>query len=122
MKRSIANIVIIGAGINGVCIARRLGENENFQVTIIDKEISAGYHASTRNSGVIHAGFYYSPESEKAKLCSKGNQLMREYCINNKIKTNRCGKIVVTRDEKQEEILFELYKRSTLSLNVLADS
>ena len=109
------NIVIIGAGINGVCIARKLAEYKDFQVIIIDKENSAGYHASTRNSGVIHAGFYYSPDTKKAKLCAKSNKRLRDYCVANNIPTKRCGKVVVATNEAEIQTLEDLEKRGKIN-------
>ena len=60
---------------------------------------------------MIHAGFYYSHDTKKGKFCNKGNFLMRDYCLKNKIKTNKCGKVVVTRNKSQEEVLLDLYQR-----------
>ena len=68
------NLVVIGAGIVGITIAREAKKSNLFrQIIIIDKENKAGFHSSTRNSGVIHSGFYYSPDSYKAQFCSEGN-------------------------------------------------
>ncbi len=105
-------LIICGGGIIGITIAREAALSKRFSdIKVIEKDIKFGNHSSTRNSGVIHAGFYYSPESAKAKLCSTGNKLMRKYCTNKKIRTNRCGKIVVTQNEQQEKTLLELYER-----------
>ena len=105
-------LLICGGGIIGVTLAREAALKNKFtKITIIEKDNKFGSHSSTRNSGVVHAGFYYSPESLKAKFCSKGNQLMRKYCIEKKIKTNRCGKVVVTKNQIQEETILELYNR-----------
>ena len=105
-------LIICGGGILGITIAREAALSKNFsEIRLLEKDYKLGTHSTTRNSGVIHAGFYYSPESKKAKFCAKGNKLMREYCIKNNIKTNRCGKVVVTRNQKEEETLLELYKR-----------
>ena len=106
------NLIICGGGIIGVTIAREAALSKKFsEILVIEKDHELGAHSSTRNSGVIHAGFYYSPESQKAKFCNKGNILMRDYCIKNKIKTNKCGKVVVSKDFLQEDILYELYDR-----------
>ncbi len=105
-------LIICGGGILGITIAREAALSKNFsEIRLLEKDYKLGTHSTTRNSGVIHAGFYYSPESKKAKFCAKGNKLLREYCIKNNIKTNRCGKVVVTRNQKEEETLLELYKR-----------
>ena len=75
-------LLIVGAGIVGVTIAREASISNLFgEITLIEKEKLAGFHASTRNSGVIHSGFYYSADSNKARFCSNGNKLLREYCI-----------------------------------------
>src|SRR5207249_1367088 len=66
---------------------------------------------SGRNSGVIHAGFYYSADSLKAKLTRDGNRLLREYCQVKKIPVNQCGKLVVARDETELPQLDELLRR-----------
>ena len=71
MKGPMRNIAIIAAGINGVCIASKLAGYKDFQIIIIDKAISAGYQASTSNSGVIHAGFYYSPDTKRQNYALK---------------------------------------------------
>lgn len=105
-------LVIIGGGILGTTIAREAAINKLFsEIFIIEKESVLGAHSSTRNSGVIHAGFYYYPESFKAKFCAEGNKIMREYCLKNSISINKCGKVVVSSSELEEKVLFELYKR-----------
>ncbi len=105
-------LIICGGGIIGITIAREAALSKKFsEIRLLEKDEKLGTHSTTRNSGVIHAGFYYSPESKKAKFCSRGNKLMREYCIKNNIKTKRCGKVVVTRDQKEEEMLLELFNR-----------
>ncbi len=114
MKNNIEKkrLLIAGGGIIGVTLAREAALSGKFtKITIIEKEKALGTHASTRNSGVIHAGFYYNPDSKKAKFCSKGNELMRNYCMKNKLNVNKCGKVVVTRNASEEETLFKLYKR-----------
>jgi len=80
-------------------------------VTLLEKEAALGLHASGRNSGVIHAGFYYSADSLKAKLTRTGNQAMIEYCERKEIAVNRCGKLVVAKDETDLPQLDELLRR-----------
>ena len=104
-------IVIIGAGINGVAIARKIARNTNNNIEVIDQEQTTGFHASTRNSGVIHAGFYYSSDTIKALLCAKGNKRLRAYCEDNNIQVNKCGKVVVSRNTKETKVLELLYER-----------
>lgn len=69
-------------------------------MVLIEKEKSLSMHASGRNSGVLHAGFYYHADSLKAKLTRQGNLFLHEYCESRKLRINRCGKLVVARDEK----------------------
>lgn len=107
------DIAIIGAGIVGVTLGLAVLEsNPNFKVTLFEKENDVGLHASGRNSGVIHAGFYYSSESLKAKFCHQGNIELRKFCSENKLQIRESGKIVVARDEKDVQILEDLSNRA----------
>ena len=73
--------LIIGAGIMGLSIARALkAKQPDCQILVLDKEEDCAYHASGRNSGVLHAGFYYTADSLKAKFTVEGNRRMKEYC------------------------------------------
>ena len=106
------SLFIIGGGIVGMTIAREAALRKCFKkVTIIEKEYRLGFHASSRNSGVIHAGFYYAPNSQKALFCSEANSLLRNYCIKNKVELKQTGKVVVCKDESELESLNELYQR-----------
>jgi L-2-hydroxyglutarate oxidase len=80
-------------------------------VHLLEKEVDCGLHASGRNSGVLHAGFYYSPDSLKAKFTWRGNRLLTEYCEEKKIPLNKCGKLVVAKDRADHTGLDELLKR-----------
>ena len=80
MQLDKAEILIVGAGIIGLTIARELVNAGHGDIVIIEKEPELGRHASGRNSGVLHAGIYYAPDSLKAKSCLNGNFLMRAYC------------------------------------------
>ena len=109
---SAMNIIIIGGGVNGISIARAIAaQSDNFSIKVIEKEKTLGAHSSTRNSGVIHAGFYYDTNSVRGKFCSDANKMLRDYCLAKNVPVNRCGKIVVTKNDNQELILQELYKR-----------
>ncbi len=112
MKHIASDILIIGAGIIGLSIARELqGRHPDLNITIIEKEPDIAAHASGRNSGVIHAGFYYTPDSLKARFTVEGNKLLTDYCLQHNLKINRCGKVVVAKNEKEVEMLYELKKR-----------
>ena len=106
------NYVIIGAGIIGMAVARALQEIQlNASILIIDKEPTEAAHASSRNSGVLHAGFYYSADSLKAKFTVDGNRAMKEYCYRNGLPVNGCGKLVVAQNEPELAGLSELEAR-----------
>ena len=110
------SLLIIGGGIIGMAIAREAALRKSFtKITLIEKEKNLGFHASSRNSGVIHAGFYYSPDSKKGLFCAEANRLLRKYCLDNNIETRKSGKVVVCEDEEQVEILKNLYKRGVLN-------
>jgi L-2-hydroxyglutarate oxidase LhgO len=90
-------------------------------VTLLEKELSCGLHASGRNSGVLHAGFYYSPDSLKAQLTRQGNERLRQYCEEKSIKINQCGKLVVAKDQSELSSMDELVKRGKANGIVLQE-
>ncbi|KKT90513.1 MAG: FAD dependent oxidoreductase [Parcubacteria group bacterium GW2011_GWF2_45_11] len=107
-----ADFLVIGGGIVGINVARELNKKySKARVVLIEKENQCGEHASGRNSGVLHAGFYYTADSLKAKFTRLGNQLMTEYCLKKKLPLNRCGKLVVAKDAADLAQLDELLRR-----------
>ncbi|HBA89000.1 MAG TPA: L-2-hydroxyglutarate oxidase [Geobacter sp.] len=108
-----AEILIVGAGIIGLTIARELVRTGHGDIVIIEKEPELGVHASGRNSGVLHAGIYYSPDSLKAKSCLNGNFLMRAYCKEKGLPLLENGKVIVTRTAAELPVLDELMRRAT---------
>jgi L-2-hydroxyglutarate oxidase LhgO len=78
---------------------------------IIDKESKPGVHASGRNSGVLHAGFYYSPDSLKAKFCRLGNLELKNFCKENSIPILETGKVVVCQSKSDVSKLEDLFRR-----------
>jgi L-2-hydroxyglutarate oxidase len=112
MKTERSDFVIIGAGIIGLTIAHHLKKKHpSKKIVLIEKEPDICYHASGRNSGVLHAGFYYTADSLKAKFTKDGNRELTDYCLGNNLSINRCGKIVVAKNEDELASLFELEKR-----------
>jgi L-2-hydroxyglutarate oxidase LhgO len=106
------DFLVIGGGIIGISIARELkGRFSDAAITLIEKEPACGLHASGRNSGVLHAGFYYSADSLKAKFTRAGNEAMTAYCAARSIPLNKCGKLVVAKDEGELRQLDELLSR-----------
>lgn len=106
------DFLVIGGGVIGLSIARELkARHKHTRIILIEKESSCGAHASGRNSGVLHAGFYYSPDSLKAKFTRLGNEQLTAYCESKKIPLNRCGKLVVAKNAADLPSLDELVKR-----------
>ena len=77
-----ADVLVIGGGIIGLCTALEIKRRLDApRVVLIEKEPALGAHASGRNSGVLHSGFYYGVDSLKARYCREGNQALTEYCL-----------------------------------------
>lgn len=111
-----SDFLFIGGGIIGISIARELRRRFSDQsVTVIEKETACGLHASGRNSGVIHAGFYYTADSLKARFTRMGNQALRAYCAEKDIPVLACGKLVVARDADDLPRLDELLRRGAVN-------
>ncbi len=108
--------LIIGGGVVGLAIARDLNSRfPSAKIAVLEKEPDVGFHSSGRNSGVLHAGFYYTADSLKAKFTRDGNRQLREYCYANNLKINECKKVVVAKDEGELPALFELDKRGKVN-------
>jgi L-2-hydroxyglutarate oxidase LhgO len=106
------DILICGGGIIGLTIARELLKKGYENLIILEKEEEIGRHASGRNSGVLHAGIYYTRDSLKARLCLKGNHLMKDYCQQKNIPVFETGKVIVAKNEGETKGLEELYQRA----------
>jgi L-2-hydroxyglutarate oxidase len=112
MARKNSDFLIIGAGIIGLSLARELRRIfPDKKIIVIEKETDTAMHGSGRNSGVLHAGFYYSANTMKAKFTRDGNSEMSAYCVANGLPVNRCRKVVVATNEEELPALFELGKR-----------
>ena len=106
-------IGVVGAGIIGLAVARRLSEaRPGAVVTVLEKEPEIAAHQTGRNSGVVHAGIYYAPGSLKARLCRRGVDLLRAYCADRALPYVECGKLVVALDEGELDRLRELERRA----------
>jgi L-2-hydroxyglutarate oxidase LhgO len=106
-------IGVVGAGIIGLAVARRLAElRPDATVTVLEKETEIATHQTGRNSGVVHAGIYYAPGSLKARLCRLGVERLRAYCAEKGIPYEECGKLVVAVDETEVDRLRELERRA----------
>ncbi|MEP0765017.1 MAG: L-2-hydroxyglutarate oxidase [Fimbriimonadia bacterium] len=106
------DFLVIGGGVVGLTVSRQLRhEWPDATVVLIEKEPEFGLHASGRNSGVLHAGFYYTADSLKARFTREGNVALRAFCREKGLRLNECGKLVVARDERELDALDELARR-----------
>jgi L-2-hydroxyglutarate oxidase LhgO len=114
MTDNIYDAVIIGAGVIGLAISKKLAQ-EGKDVLIIEEQGQIGSVTSSRNSGVIHAGVYYDKDSLKAKFCPEGNRRMYDYCVSRSIPYLNTGKFIVatsTNEIEKLEIIYDQAKNS----------
>ena len=102
-------IAIVGGGIVGLATAYAL---RDVHPVVFEKEREVGLHQTGHNSGVIHSGIYYKPGSSKARLSVEGGRLLREFCRDQGIQTETCGKVVVATDPSELPRLEELHRRA----------
>lgn len=108
--------LVIGGGIIGLNIAKTLKEKEpNAKIIVIEKEIEVSMHSSGRNSGVLHAGFYYTANSLKAKFTKEGNASLKAFCKERGLAINECAKVVVAQNAQELEGLEELKRRGDIN-------
>ncbi len=106
------DVVIVGGGIVGLATALQLKKsNPTIKLVLIEKEDEVAKHQTGNNSGVIHSGLYYKPGSLKATNCIHGYNLMVDFCQQNEIVFDLCGKIVVATEEKELPLLENLFIR-----------
>ena len=107
-----ADLVVIGGGVVGLALADAwLARHPSDSVVVYDKEDHLAAHASGRNSGVLHAGFYYAPDSLKARLTRDGNRMLKQFCRERGVALRETGKVVVTTDASQLPALMTLLDR-----------
>jgi len=105
------DVAVIGAGILGLATARELARRGERRILVIDKERTQATHQTGHNSGVIHSGLYYTPGSAKARLCVAGRHLLLEFCNEQDIAHDICGKLIVAVEESELAELQTLYER-----------
>lgn len=94
------DVGVVGAGVVGLAVARSLALAGR-EVFVVEQERFVGFHTSSRNSEVIHAGLYYPPGSLKARFCVAGRQALYGYCAERGVAHRRTGKLIIaTRDEE----------------------
>jgi len=107
------DFLIIGGGVIGLQLALQLKRRHpDCSVVVLEKEDEVAFHASGRNSGVLHAGFYYTADSLKARFTRDGNRALAEYCEAHDLAINRCGKLVVAKNDSEHPVLDELLSRA----------
>jgi 2-hydroxyglutarate dehydrogenase len=106
------DLAIVGAGIVGLATARELQRRRpDARVVVLEREDRVGVHQTGSNSGVAHAGIYYTPGSLKAKLCVEGIRRMYDFCDEHGVAYERCGKVIVALDRSELDRLDELERR-----------
>jgi len=106
-----SSIAVVGGGIVGVAIARALARRGD-DVTILEKEDRLALHQTGHNSGVVHAGLYYAPDSLKATLCTAGRIALHDYCRERDLPYRELGKLVVAVDDGELAALAEIERRA----------
>ena len=103
---------VVGAGIVGTSIAREIKSRQpDKSVIILEKESRVGAHTSSRNSGVIHSGINQKPGGLKAKLCVRGNILLKDFCRQKGVPMQEVGTVVLARNEEESKTIRELQGR-----------
>ncbi|MBN8682788.1 MAG: L-2-hydroxyglutarate oxidase [Chitinophagales bacterium] len=106
------DVLIAGGGIVGLATAWQLQQRQpQLRIAVLEKEMQVASHQSSRNSGVIHSGIYYRPESLRARNCRRGYQLMLEFCQNYGVPHEICGKLIVANTEAERAQLDGIMER-----------
>ncbi len=107
------DFIIIGGGIIGMSTAMQLlRAYPDCRMLLLEKESAPARHQTGHNSGVIHAGVYYTPGSLKAKFCLAGNRATKEFCTENGIRFDECGKLLVATNELEMQRMQALWERT----------
>ncbi|CAK61005.1 unnamed protein product (macronuclear) [Paramecium tetraurelia] len=110
------DIAVIGGGVVGGMLTRTLSARyPNHKIGLFEKESGLGLHTSTRNSAVLHAGFYYASNTVKASLCREGNKTLTQYCLDHKVNLRKTGKFLVARNSVENERLAQIKKQGDIN-------
>ena len=113
MTKVAGRIGVIGGGIVGLAVARELlARHPGVNLVIVEKEHALARHQTGRNSGVVHAGLYYTPGSLRSMLCQAGGRMLRSYCADRGLPLNECGKLVVALNDDEAKGLRSLEARA----------
>jgi len=103
---------VVGGGVIGSSIARALAKKHpQSKILLLEKDNDTFLHNSTKNSAVLHAGMYYKPGSMKAKLCPRGNSMLKAYMKEKGVWFNECGKLILPKHEREDPIVEKIYKQ-----------
>ncbi|WP_096390228.1 L-2-hydroxyglutarate oxidase [Halopenitus persicus] len=102
------DVAIVGGGCVGLSTAKHLAEGTDLDVCVLEKEHHLAEHQSGRNSGVLHPGFNYPPDSVKAEFATAGTRRMKAYCAEHDVPCEECGVLVVATTDREEAYLDEL--------------
>ena len=108
--------ILVGGGIIGMSTAWQLGrKNPSARILVLEKEASVGSHQTGRNSGVIHAGIYYQPDSLKAEFCHRGVAATMQFCRDFNVTYQQCGKLLVATNNDELERMDQLFERCQIN-------
>lgn len=114
MSSNETDVLVVGGGLVGLSVAMHLKKmRPRSTICLIEKDSRLAAHQSGHNSGVLHAGIYYTPGSLKARFCVEGNRALSNLCERLKIPLVRCGKVIVARTEDERDQLERLHDRGT---------
>jgi L-2-hydroxyglutarate oxidase len=120
------DFIIVGGGIVGMSTAMQIKTREpSARILVLEKERQVGLHQTGRNAGVIHAGIYYEPGSMKAKFCHRGVEATMQFCRENDVPYEQCGKLLVATDASEVarmELLFERCQQNDETTTMLSKS
>ncbi len=107
------DVAIIGGGIVGLSTAMQLkaGRFPRWKVAVVEKEAELASHQTGHNSGVMHSGIYYRPDSRKARFCVSGFRSLVRFCLENRIEYHQCGKVIIATHEEELGRLEDLRQR-----------
>jgi (S)-2-hydroxyglutarate dehydrogenase len=107
------DVVVVGGGIVGLATTHRLlRARPGLRVAVLEREAAVGQHQSSRNSGVLHAGLYYTPGSAKARWSRAGKAAMERFCAEHGVPVERTGKVVVAVERRELAALAALAARA----------
>jgi len=105
------DVAVVGGGIVGLATARELATAHGLVPLVLERETDLAAHQTGHNSGVLHSGLYYRPDSHKARACVEGSRSLSDYVALRRLPVLRCGKLVVATGEEELDRLAELERR-----------